>query len=348
MITVIYAHPHPLRSRGGRPLLDAVRTLPGVAVRSLYDLYPDFAIDVEAEQRALAASRLVVWQHPLYWYSVPALLKLWFEGARARLGLRRGRHRAPRQATACGSRPPAADPTATRPRGCTRTRSSEFVPPVRQTARFCGMNWLGADRGARRAPRRSGRAGDGGTQTTASGSNATSPRRAVPRARPRDERVLRHRRDDLSRRPRWSACRSPRASASARCSAIWSPAALIGPFGLGLVRDVESDPALRRVRRGADAVRDRARARSEAARQDAPAGVRRRRAADSRCAARCSPPGSPPRGSAGRPRSSRGWRSRSRRPRSRCRRWPSATCSPRRSAARRSPCCCSRTSRRSR
>ena len=40
---------------------------------------PISTIDVEAEQRALAASRLVVWQHPIYWYSVPALLKLWFD-----------------------------------------------------------------------------------------------------------------------------------------------------------------------------------------------------------------------------------------------------------------------------
>ena len=43
--------------------------------------------------------------------------------------------------------------------------------------------------------------------------------------------------------------------------------------------DVECDPALRRVRRGADAVRDRARARAAAPLDDARGGVRRRRAA---------------------------------------------------------------------
>src|SRR5215471_9727724 len=76
---VLFAHPYPDRSRAGRLLLDAVRDLPRLSVRSLYALYPDFAIDVEAEQAALAEADVVVWQAPLFWYSVPALLHLWIE-----------------------------------------------------------------------------------------------------------------------------------------------------------------------------------------------------------------------------------------------------------------------------
>ena len=34
---------------------------------------------MEAEQEALTAAEVIVWQHPFYWYSAPALLKLWFE-----------------------------------------------------------------------------------------------------------------------------------------------------------------------------------------------------------------------------------------------------------------------------
>jgi glutathione-regulated potassium-efflux system ancillary protein KefF len=48
-------------------------------VHSLYDLYPDFDIDVDAEQAALKHADLVVWMHPIYWYSVPAMLKHWFD-----------------------------------------------------------------------------------------------------------------------------------------------------------------------------------------------------------------------------------------------------------------------------
>ncbi len=49
--------------------------LDGVDVRDLYERYPEFDIDVEAEQLALADSDVVVLQFPMYWYSTPALLK---------------------------------------------------------------------------------------------------------------------------------------------------------------------------------------------------------------------------------------------------------------------------------
>lgn len=78
-VVVIYAHPYPDRSRANRVLFDAVRALPGVDARAIYDLYPDFDIDIEAEQAALMAAHTVVWQHPVYWYTAPALMKLWFE-----------------------------------------------------------------------------------------------------------------------------------------------------------------------------------------------------------------------------------------------------------------------------
>ncbi len=77
MICVIHAHPYPSRSRVNRALADALRALPDLDLRSIYALYPDFDIDVAAEQKALAKAQLIVWLHPLYWYSVPALFKHW-------------------------------------------------------------------------------------------------------------------------------------------------------------------------------------------------------------------------------------------------------------------------------
>lgn len=53
MILIIYAHPYPRHSHANQRLLQAVRDLPEVEVRSLYELYPDFNIDINAEQRAL-------------------------------------------------------------------------------------------------------------------------------------------------------------------------------------------------------------------------------------------------------------------------------------------------------
>ncbi|WP_458129787.1 glutathione-regulated potassium-efflux system oxidoreductase KefF [Pseudomonas sp. Z2-11] len=79
MILIVYAHPYPDQSRVNQQMLKRAGANPDVAIRSLYDLYPDFDIDVEAEQRAVEQAQLVVLQHPMYWYSMPPLLKLWID-----------------------------------------------------------------------------------------------------------------------------------------------------------------------------------------------------------------------------------------------------------------------------
>ena len=47
--------------------------------RDLYSEYPDFNIDVEKEQQLLMEHDRIVFQFPLYWYSVPPLLKKWMD-----------------------------------------------------------------------------------------------------------------------------------------------------------------------------------------------------------------------------------------------------------------------------
>ena len=78
-VLVVHAHPYPARSHAGGKLIEALAGLPGLDLRSLYQLYPDFDVDAEAERRALEQADLVVWSHPLYWHSMPALLKHWFD-----------------------------------------------------------------------------------------------------------------------------------------------------------------------------------------------------------------------------------------------------------------------------
>ena len=140
-ICLVYAHPYPDRSRANRVLLDGVRDLPGLQVRSLYDLYPDFAIDVETEQAALAAAHVVVLQHPLYCYSVPGLLKHWFDKVLT-LGWAYGPGGHALHGKTClwVTTTGAAEHGYTR-EGMHQRPFSDFVPPIEQTARFCGMHW---------------------------------------------------------------------------------------------------------------------------------------------------------------------------------------------------------------
>lgn len=55
------------------------RQLPEVEMRKLDELYPDYRIDVPAEQAALLKADLIVWQFPFYWYTMPALMKKWLD-----------------------------------------------------------------------------------------------------------------------------------------------------------------------------------------------------------------------------------------------------------------------------
>ncbi|MCC6625127.1 MAG: glutathione-regulated potassium-efflux system oxidoreductase KefF [Deltaproteobacteria bacterium] len=142
VIALVYAHPYPDRSRANRLLLESVRDLPGLEVRSLYDRYPDFAIDVAAEQAWLAGAHTLVWQHPIYWYSVPGLMKHWIDKVLVH-GWAYGEGgtalRGKRALWVCTT---GGDPAAYGPDGMHAHPFEVYEPPIRQTARFCGMEWL--------------------------------------------------------------------------------------------------------------------------------------------------------------------------------------------------------------
>jgi glutathione-regulated potassium-efflux system ancillary protein KefG len=141
-VLVLYAHPAPHKSRVHRRLAEAARSTAGVTVHDLYEAYPDFDIDVPAEQQRLLEHDVVVFQHPLYWYSTPALVKQWEDlvlehgwayGSRG-TALRGKRWM---QAVTAGGRA-----AVYRADGPNRFTVPEFLHPVEQTARLCGMEWL--------------------------------------------------------------------------------------------------------------------------------------------------------------------------------------------------------------
>ena len=57
---LIYAHPYPDRSRANRVLYEAVHELHGLDARPIYDLYPDFSIDIEAEQETFDGRQVLL------------------------------------------------------------------------------------------------------------------------------------------------------------------------------------------------------------------------------------------------------------------------------------------------
>lgn len=112
-ILVIYAHPAQRRSRANKPLARMLAGLPGVAMHDLYWRYPEFDIDVRAEQQALEAADVMVLQFPVQWYATPSLLKEWLDVV-LEMGWATGRAAMPCRASTCWCwRPPAVASTPT-------------------------------------------------------------------------------------------------------------------------------------------------------------------------------------------------------------------------------------------
>lgn len=141
-VLVLFCHPALQRSRVNRALATAIRDLPGVTFHDLYEAYPDFAIDVAQEQALLLAHRTVVMQHPLYWYSTPALLKEWQDHVLA-YGWAYGKGgtqlAGKRLLTAVTTGGPEG---SYQPDGLHGLTLRQLLAPIAQTAKLCGMDYL--------------------------------------------------------------------------------------------------------------------------------------------------------------------------------------------------------------
>jgi glutathione-regulated potassium-efflux system ancillary protein KefF len=139
---VVAAHPNWRESRANRRLLEAAGSVPSAVVRDLYAAYPDYDVDVPAEQARMAAARLIVLLHPVQWYSMPPLLKLWLDEVLT-YGWAYGRGGDALQgkdlwlvASTGGSE------ASYHPQGYNRHFFDAFLPPYEQTAALCGMRFL--------------------------------------------------------------------------------------------------------------------------------------------------------------------------------------------------------------
>ncbi|BDD06905.1 NAD(P)H-dependent oxidoreductase [Aureibacter tunicatorum] len=75
---MIVAHPNLDESIANKNIAE-IMSDKGVSVRNIMDLYPDYKVDIEAEQLALMEADTIIFQYPFYWYNMPAILKQWFD-----------------------------------------------------------------------------------------------------------------------------------------------------------------------------------------------------------------------------------------------------------------------------
>ncbi len=141
-VLIIFAHPAIHKSRIHRRLTESLKNMRGITVNNLYENYPDFYIHIIQEQQLLIEHDIIIWQHPLYWYSSPAILKEWFD-----LVLQHGFAYGEKGRSLEGKQVLSVISTSGHKEvytkeGRNRYTINEFLVPFKQTANLCRMEYL--------------------------------------------------------------------------------------------------------------------------------------------------------------------------------------------------------------
>jgi glutathione-regulated potassium-efflux system ancillary protein KefG len=141
-ILILFAHPALEKSRVNKQLLRNLNSIPDVTLNDLYEEYYDFNINIEREKELLVQHDLIIFQHPFFWYSTPALLKQWQD-----LVLEHGWAYGSKGKALVGKKMMNIITTGGSSQAYTRESINqhtirEFLLPIEQTAKLCGMIYL--------------------------------------------------------------------------------------------------------------------------------------------------------------------------------------------------------------
>lgn len=141
-ILVLYSHPNPAQSRLNRVLFETASLMQDVTTHDLYDHYPDFDIDIHKEQQLLMDHEVIIFQHPIYWYSCPSLMKEWIDSV-LKIGFAYGENGDKLHGKSwLSSVSTGSDQQAYHHDGAHANAIHQFLLPFERTAHLCGMTFL--------------------------------------------------------------------------------------------------------------------------------------------------------------------------------------------------------------
>lgn len=141
-ILILFAHPLFEKSFVNQELVRHIPISNHITFHDLYEEYPEFDIDVKKEQALLEKHDIIIWHHPMYWYSCPPLLKQWidmvleYDWAYGKKGNALKGKSIFQMITTGGAK---ENYCAT---GKDRFTIPELLEPFNQTAKVCKMNYL--------------------------------------------------------------------------------------------------------------------------------------------------------------------------------------------------------------
>jgi len=141
-VLVLFAHPRLEKSRSNRILLRHFPRSADIIFRDLYEQYPDFNVNIAAEQSMLVAHDVIVLHHPMYWYSAPPIVKQWIDLVLA-FGWAYGPGGVALQGKTAFHVVTTGGPEAAyQLDGFHGSTLGEFLRPLQRTMTLCGMTWL--------------------------------------------------------------------------------------------------------------------------------------------------------------------------------------------------------------
>ena len=78
-VLIILAHDDMKISRVNKRFIQEIKDESNVEIRDLKALYPDYKIDIQAEQNSIKKADKIVFQFPMFWFNAPSILKEWID-----------------------------------------------------------------------------------------------------------------------------------------------------------------------------------------------------------------------------------------------------------------------------
>lgn len=141
-VLILFAHPTLEKSRVNKALIKEVRKIPEVTFQDLYELYPDFYIDVPQEQKLLTEHDTIIMQHPLFWYNIPPLLKQWIDLVLEHGWAYGAGGNALKGKNLINVMTAGGGEQAYQVEGYNKYTIKQFLAPLERTAALCKMNYL--------------------------------------------------------------------------------------------------------------------------------------------------------------------------------------------------------------
>jgi glutathione-regulated potassium-efflux system ancillary protein KefF len=143
-IIIVSGHTDLNNSVANKTILEALtKKLPKAEFDYLDKLYPDYKINVEAEQQKLIKADIIVLQHPIFWYSMPSLLGKWIEDVFIR-GFSHGSTGDKLHGKQLISSFTTGAPEVNYHKdGAVGYEIEELLPPIKATCKLCGLQFAG-------------------------------------------------------------------------------------------------------------------------------------------------------------------------------------------------------------